>query len=48
MNKFINDNALGILYELKDTISSGLSMIFKRIMNQAFSHMPTDLWLKED
>lgn len=45
LNAFVNRNALEIVNELKDTLGESLSVVFKDIMNNAFGHIPIDLWL---
>lgn len=45
MNQFLNQNALLVVEELKETISENLADVFKKVMNDAFSHIPTKLWL---
>jgi len=44
----LNQNALEVVDELKENIGENLSTIFKQIMNDAFSHIPTKLWLQDD
>jgi hypothetical protein len=41
----VNRNALEIVNELKDPLGESFSVVFKDIMNNAFSHMPIDIWL---
>lgn len=48
VNTFLNQNALEVVDGLKENIGENLSTIFKQIMNDAFSHMPTKLWLQDD
>lgn len=48
VNTFLNENAKEVVDELKENIGESLSGIFKKIMNDAFSHIPTRLWLLED
>lgn len=48
MNNFLNQNAIEILNELEDSISSSLSVIFLELINNVFSKIPTDLWLLND
>lgn len=48
VNAFMNQNALEVVDELKENIGENLSVIFKQIMNDAFSHIPTKLWLLDD
>ncbi|XP_025415710.1 protein takeout-like [Sipha flava] len=48
VNTFLNQNALEVVNDLKENIGENLSIIFKQIMNDAFSHMPTRLWLLDD
>lgn len=48
VNTFLNQNALEVVNDLKENIGENLSTIFKQIMNDAFSHMPTKLWLQDD
>lgn len=48
VNTFLNQNALEVVSDLKENIGENLSTIFKQIMNDAFSHMPTKLWLQDD
>jgi hypothetical protein len=45
LNAFVNRNALEIVTELKDPLGESLSVVFKDILNNAFSHIPIDLWL---
>ncbi|EFA03417.1 protein takeout isoform X1 [Tribolium castaneum] len=48
VNQFINQNALEIIGELKDSIGDSLAGIFTDIMNNVFTKMPTDLWFLSD
>lgn len=48
VNTFLNQNALEVVDDLKENIGENLSGVFKQIMNDAFSHMPTKLWLLDD
>lgn len=48
VNQFLNQNALEVVDDLKENIGESLSSIFKKIMNDAFSHIPTKLWLQDD
>ena len=48
VNTFLNENAKEVVNELKENIGESLSGVFKKIMNDAFSHIPTKLWLIED
>lgn len=48
MNQFLNQNALLVVEELKETIGENLAVVFKKVMNDAFSHIPTKLWLMSD
>jgi hypothetical protein len=45
LNAFINRNALDVVSELKEPLGQSFSVVFKDIMNNAFSHIPIDLWL---
>lgn len=45
VNQFLNKNALLVVDELKEDIGEALSVVFIEILNNAFRHMPTDLWL---
>lgn len=45
MNAFLNQNALEVISELEESIGESLAQIFKNIMNNVFSKIPTDLWL---
>lgn len=48
VNTFLNENSKEVVNELKENIGESLSGVFKKIMNDAFSHIPTKLWLLED
>lgn len=48
MNAFINQNAIEIINELGDSIGSSLAIIFKELMNNIFTKIPTDLWYLTD
>ncbi|XP_050540297.1 uncharacterized protein LOC126904935 [Daktulosphaira vitifoliae] len=48
VNTFLNQNSLQVVEDLKENIGENLSVIFKKIMNDAFSHIPTKLWLLDD
>uniref|UniRef100_A0AAU6SHN7 Protein takeout-like protein n=1 Tax=Maconellicoccus hirsutus TaxID=177089 RepID=A0AAU6SHN7_MACHI len=48
VNTFLNENSVEVVNELKENIGESLSGVFKKIMNDAFSHIPTKLWLIED
>ncbi|KAI5714519.1 hypothetical protein M8J77_001082 [Diaphorina citri] len=48
VNQFLNQNALLVVEELKETIGENLAVVFKKVMNDAFSHIPTKLWLMSD
>lgn len=45
VNQFLNKNALQVVDELKEDIGKALSHVFVDILNNAFRHLPTDLWL---
>lgn len=45
LNAFVNRNALDVVNELKEPLGESFSLVFKDIMNNAFSHMPIDIWL---
>lgn len=48
VNAFINQNAIEIVNELSDSIGSSLAKIFKELMNNIFTKIPTDLWYLTD
>lgn len=48
MNQFLNENSKEVVNELKENIGESLAAVFKKIMNDAFSHIPTKLWLLDD
>ncbi|XKL60772.1 hypothetical protein PGB90_007829 [Kerria lacca] len=48
VNTFLNENSKEVVNELKENIGESLSGVFKKIMNDAFSHIPTKLWLIDD
>lgn len=45
VNNFLNQNSKEVIAEIRGAIGRSLSDVFKRIMNEGFSHLPTDLWL---
>lgn len=47
VNQFLNKNALQVVDELKEDIGDALSKVFIEILNNAFRHMPTELWLAD-
>ncbi|KAK7601698.1 hypothetical protein V9T40_009139 [Parthenolecanium corni] len=48
VNQFLNENSKEVVNELKENIGESLAGVFKKIMNDAFSHIPTRLWLLDD
>lgn len=48
VNAFLNQHALDIIGELHDNIGDSLATIFKNLINNVFSKMPTDLWLPKE
>ncbi|CAH0558253.1 unnamed protein product [Brassicogethes aeneus] len=48
VNSFINQNAVEIIDELEDSIGGSLAIIFRDLMNNIFTKIPTDLWLLSD
>ncbi|KAL0281501.1 UNVERIFIED_CONTAM: hypothetical protein PYX00_002473 [Menopon gallinae] len=48
VNQFLNKNGLQVIDELKEDIGNALSTVFIDILNNAFIHLPTDLWLVKD
>lgn len=48
VNQFLNKNGLQVIDELKEDIGNALSGVFIEILNNAFRHMPTDLWLPNE
>lgn len=47
MNNFLNQNAIEVIGELEDNIGSSLAGIFLQLINNIFSKIPLDLWLKD-
>nr|CAD7264024.1 unnamed protein product [Timema shepardi] len=45
LNSFLNKNSQEVLNELKDPLSESLAEEFRDLMNSAYTHLPTDLWL---
>ncbi|XP_046392876.1 protein takeout-like [Ischnura elegans] len=45
VNNFLNQNSKEVIAELRGSVGRSLGELFKRIMNEGFSHMPTHLWL---
>ncbi|KAG8238451.1 hypothetical protein J437_LFUL002908 [Ladona fulva] len=45
VNNFLNQNSKEVIGGIRGAIGRSLAEVFKRIMNEGFSHMPTDLWL---
>ncbi|KAH1023698.1 protein takeout [Dendroctonus ponderosae] len=48
VNAFINQNGLEIIAELEESIANSLAQIFKKLMNNVFVKMPTDLWYLDE
>ncbi|CAG9771957.1 unnamed protein product [Ceutorhynchus assimilis] len=48
VNSFINHNGLEIVSELEESISTSLAEIFKKLLNNVFMKIPTDLWYLTD
>ncbi|XP_068086380.1 circadian clock-controlled protein daywake-like [Anabrus simplex] len=47
VNSFLNRNSQQVVDDLKEPISASLSVVFLRLINQLFHHVPMDLWLTE-
>ncbi|XP_071440005.1 protein takeout [Hetaerina americana] len=45
VNNFLNQNSKEVIAEIRGSVGRSLGELFKRIMNEGLSHMPTDLWL---
>ncbi|XP_014289106.1 protein takeout [Halyomorpha halys] len=48
VNNFLNKNALEVVEELKENIGENLAVVFKKIMNDAFTRIPTRFWIPKD
>lgn len=48
VNTFLNKNALEVVDELKENIGEGLTVVFKKVMNDAFGRIPTEFWLERE
>lgn len=48
VNNFVNQNHQDILRELKEPLGESLSEVFHEILNNAFRHIPTDMWLIDE
>lgn len=48
VNNFLNENSKEVVNELKVNIGESLSGVFRKIINDAFSHIPTKLWLPDN
>lgn len=48
VNNFINNNAVDIIRELEESISSSMADIFIHLLNNIFNKLPTDFWLLTD
>ncbi|XP_063224886.1 protein takeout-like [Bacillus rossius redtenbacheri] len=45
LNAFLNKNSQEVLAELREPVANSLSEVFRNLMNSAYTHIPTDLWL---
>lgn len=48
INQFLNQNANELVQEMRPAASQSISKLFKKILDQAFSHIPLKTWLLDD
>lgn len=48
INQFLNQNANELVQEMRPAASQSISKLFKKILDQAFSHIPLNTWLLDE
>lgn len=48
INQFLNQNANELVQEMRPAASQSISKLFRKILDQAFSHIPINSWLLDE
>lgn len=48
INQFLNQNANELIQEMRPAASQSIGKLFRKFLNEAFTNLPTRLWLLDD
>lgn len=48
INQFLNQNANELIQEMRPAASQSIGKLFRKFLNDAFTNLPTRLWLLDD